>query len=301
MTVIAERPPKDDIFRALPMEFRDAADAEEIAPGGDTTDRGNVLSGHFAVFNTWTEIHSYWEGDFLERIAPGAFTKTFRESRDQMRVLLEHGYDPQLGDKPIATISDLREDATGAYYEAELLAGVPDLVIAGLRAGQYGASFRFRVMREEFVKNPEPSDYNPQGLPERTIKEVQVREFGPCTWGAYPDATAEMEAANDAMRSVTDEWILERLTSDPERLTAIVEARTARMAAEAEAFTNLRAATAAITSAPADAEGMEPEDDARREEETQEPDAPAKGDDTPDATRKVKDYLASDPPAWFIP
>lgn len=299
MSVPIDSPPREDVFRAAVIEFREAT---EVAPGADdTSEKGRTLSGHFAVFNTPTEIHSHWEGDFIERIAPGAFSKTFRESRDQIRVLLQHGYDPQVGDKPIATITDLREDETGAYYEAELLDGVPDLVIAGLRAGQYGASFRFKVMREEKVDDPGVSEDNPQGLPERLIKEVQVREFGPVTWGQYPEATSEMAAARDSMRSLTDEWVIERLTRDPDRLRVMVEQRTKRMAAEARAMTELQAALdAAAPSAPVDTEGTEPDADTRRDEE-QEPDAPVEGDDTPDATRKVKDYLASDPPAWFIP
>ena len=40
----------------------------------------------------------------MERFAPGAWKKTLREQRDQMRVLFQHGHDPELGDKPIAEI-----------------------------------------------------------------------------------------------------------------------------------------------------------------------------------------------------
>ena len=35
---------------------------------------------------------------------------------------------------------------------------------------------------------------NPEGLPERVLREVTVMEFGPVTWGAYPDATAQLGA-----------------------------------------------------------------------------------------------------------
>lgn len=184
-------PPRDNLVRGVApagMEYRDAED------GG-----APVLAGHFSVFNEWTEINSFFEGNFMERIAPGAFKKTISENRSGMRVLLQHGQDPQLGDKPIGKIKELREDDVGAYYEAELFRGVPDLVMDGLRAGEYGASFRFRVMRQDINENPEPSDHNPRGLTERTIKEAQVMEFGPVTWGAYPQATA-------GVRSLTDEW-----------------------------------------------------------------------------------------------
>ena len=57
------------IIRALKpgIEVRDSVD------GGMPT-----LHGHFAVFNEWTEINSLMEGNFLERIAPGAFKKTMQ-------------------------------------------------------------------------------------------------------------------------------------------------------------------------------------------------------------------------------
>jgi phage head maturation protease len=32
-----------------------------------------TVSGHFAVFNRWTEIDSLFEGQFMERFAPGSF------------------------------------------------------------------------------------------------------------------------------------------------------------------------------------------------------------------------------------
>lgn len=278
-----KRPPRENLIRGLAPDYQAmrAQDADDDGPA--------VLHGRFAVFNTWTEINSIWEGRFMERVAPGAFKKTMNEGRSQMRVLLEHGHDPQLGNKPIAAITDLREDDEGAYYEAELFAGLPPLVMDGLRAGQYGASFRFRVLREEFDQEPEKSEHNPEGLPERTIKEAEVREFGPVTWGAYPEATA-------AVRSFTDEFVIDRLARDPERLLQLVDARRERIAAEA-------AAPVVEDVAPSDdavAESTEPE---RREEEVPTPDAteapPVEG--TPKVAKR--DYLHDGPvaPSWLIP
>lgn len=183
-----------DILRAgLPCALRSAQG-----------DGPPTLHGHFAVFNRWTTIRSWFENDgepFLERIAPGATARTIVEDRDQMRVMLQHGRDPLLGMKPIAVPDVLREDALGAYYEAPLLDGVPDLVIAGIRARQYGASFRFEVTHDDFVRAPERSEYNPDGLAERTIFEMRISEFGPVAWGAYPDATAGLRSLTDWYRN----------------------------------------------------------------------------------------------------
>jgi HK97 family phage prohead protease len=159
---------------------------------------GPTLFGHFAVFHEWTEVDSVFEGHFMERIAPGAFKKTLSENRDGMRVLFQHGHDPTIGNKPLGTIDELHEDDVGAYYETSLLDApyVREDILPGLKAGLYGASFRFRTIREEFETEPDPSDTNPKGLPERTLKELQVSEFSPVTFPAYASATAGVRGAN---------------------------------------------------------------------------------------------------------
>lgn len=173
-------------------EIRDGSSAVTLAPTASAGEDTNTLAGYFSVFDTWTEIDSFFEGSFLERIAPGAFVKTLRE--DRQLLLFEHGYDPQIGKKPIAAIDSAEEDAVGAAYRATLIDGLDPLIVNGLAAGQYGASFRFSVQREEIVQEPEPSDYNPKGLPERTVQEAKVFEFGPVAFPAYADATATLAA-----------------------------------------------------------------------------------------------------------
>jgi len=64
----------------------------------------------------------------------------------------------------------------------------------GLRAGAYGSSFRFQVQAEQYVNSPVRSDHYPAGLPERTITEAKVFEFGPVTFPAYAGATAGVRA-----------------------------------------------------------------------------------------------------------
>lgn len=202
------QPPKDDLVRATRrVEMRAAED-----------DAPPTMFGHFTVFNEWTRIDSVWEGTFMERIAPGAFTKTIEENRSNIQVLFQHGQDPSIGDKPLGAITELREDDIGPYYEVPLLdAGyVRDDILPGLKADLYGSSFRFRVTREDKNEEPGRSDVNPDGLPERTIKEVNLFEFGPVTFPAYASATA-------GVRSLTDEYIVERLQTRPDRLRELLE------------------------------------------------------------------------------
>jgi phage head maturation protease len=49
-----------------------------------------------------------FEGNFLERIAPGAFAHSLAHDRARLRVLFQHGRDPQIGDKPLGRPSLLR-------------------------------------------------------------------------------------------------------------------------------------------------------------------------------------------------
>jgi HK97 family phage prohead protease len=155
-----------------------------------------TLFGHFARWGEWTEIDSAFEGRFMESVARGAFARSIRERRDRIRVLFQHGADPFVGDKPLGPIQELREDAKGAGYVVPMLDTTYNRdLVPGLDAGLYGASFRFRVMREEFVEHPATSDRNPGRLPERTLREVDLLEFGPCTFPAYCGATAGLRGA----------------------------------------------------------------------------------------------------------
>lgn len=221
-----DRPPRDNLVRAMARtpELRAKDD------GGMPT-----MVGHFAVFNQWTEINSMWEGNFLERISPGAFKKTIRENRDAMRVLFNHGQDFQIGDKVLGPIDTLREDSEGPYYEVPLFdTSYNRDLVPGLEAEVYGASFRFRVMKEEFVKSPERSDHNPNGLPERTIKEAQVMEFGPVTFPAYAGASAGVR--NDMLRSLTDSYVLGEMVRDPDKLRDLIQAQQTSQREQAEAL-----------------------------------------------------------------
>lgn len=187
----------DNIVRCAPFELRAAADG---GPG--------VMSGHFAVFNEWTRISSFYEGDFMERVAPGAFTGVF-QSGQKPKVLFDHGGDPSVGNKVLGVPIRLEEDARGAAYDVALhdTTYVRDL-LPGLRSGQYGASFRFRVAEDRWVQPIVATAANPDRLPERTITRIDpLYEFGPVTFPAYAGASA-------GVRSGTDQFY-DRLLGDP--------------------------------------------------------------------------------------
>lgn len=171
----------------------------EAGSTGEESDYIGVLTGHFSVFNRWTEINNHMEGNFMERIAPGAFSKTFSENRKGMRVLFNHGKDV-IGNQPLGPILGLDQDETGAAYEVGLLdTSYNRDLLPGLQHGLYGASFRFQVLRENVIPAPARAEHNPHGIEERTMTELRVREFGPVTFGQYEEATAGIRSLNEEL------------------------------------------------------------------------------------------------------
>lgn len=196
---------------AVVLEARadDADDTDEEGAGteGDTTETDATdgepdvlgsVEGHFSVFNTWYQINSWWEGDFLESVAPGAFKRTMSQRMGHIVSNFDHGFDPYIGDKILGPFTTLAEDDIGGAYAFDLLDATyaRDLMPA-LKRGLYGSSFRFQVIQDSWNMEPDPSDHNPNGLPERTIREVRLYELGPVTYPASPSATAAMRCGTD--------------------------------------------------------------------------------------------------------
>lgn len=198
--------PTENLFRGLagePVELR----------ADDGADAGTTLFGHFARFDSWNEIDSWYEGRFLERVAKGAYRKTMREQRDRIRVQFDHGYDTFVGSAALGPIETLREEEFGPYYEVPLLDTdynrdriLPMLqgrtMDGRIMGSQLGASYRFRVTKEEWVEPKKATDYNPERLAERTIREVVLYEFGPVVFPADPGATSGARSI-----SLTDHYL----------------------------------------------------------------------------------------------
>jgi HK97 family phage prohead protease len=181
----------------------------------ETAEGGAILEGRMMPYNEWTEVNSSIEGHFLERFAPGSLAKTMLERARRIRVLFEHGLD-RLGKQPIATSDAFDDREDGAYFEATLLRGLPELLVEGLRSGVYGSSIRFRPVKWDRARSPEESEHNPGGIPEHTIREAYMQEFSVVTFPQYEGATA-------AVRSLTDEISARQLMANPEKLLEIIQ------------------------------------------------------------------------------
>lgn len=196
---------------ALPVSRCWDGEPCELRADADWGTPGRVLSGRFAVWNEWTEIRSHYEGHFLERVAPGAFDRSLVENADRIKILYDHGQDPQLGNKPLGPWRSWR-DAVGQRYEVDLIrADYNDgFIIPAADARQLGASFRFSVPSDDAEAWETPAratKWNPDRLRERTLLDLDIFEMGPVTFGAY-------RQAGQGLRSATDDFY-DRFLSDP--------------------------------------------------------------------------------------
>lgn len=210
-----------DVLRAASLRTTLRADQraeDDTADAAEATSDGlGTLEVRFSPYGVWYEIDSWFEGQFLERTVKGAFKKTMSENRNVV-TLFNHGMDFHIGDKVLGAITDLREDDDSAVLEANLFDTSYNRDLApGLRAGTYGSSFMFRVIQDEWNDEPGTSEWNPKGLPERTIKEVRLYEAGPVTFPANPDATAGLRS----VRSMTDEYYELLRSREPQRVEAL--------------------------------------------------------------------------------
>ncbi len=213
--MLADRPHEDltRVWHASPFD-QDAVTPKLRAEEAEDDAEGPIMYGHFARWNEWNEINSPFEGNFMERLSPTSMDESFE--RMTPKAIFDHGFDPYIGMKPIGTPTMVKADDHGPAYEVALYRSVPDLLLDGLVAGAYGASYRFSIDAETRVDEPEPSDDNPGGLPEVTLDRVSVKEFGPTAFGADPLATAGVRSTTDRFVRVGSAGVWHGIGTEPD-------------------------------------------------------------------------------------
>jgi phage head maturation protease len=167
-----------------------------VSAAGDSP---GILRGYFAVWNQFERIGHFGIGDveppFMERFAPDSLTRSMIEDRARIRSFFHHLGDPVLGARPLGPILTMRPDGFGAFFEVELVRtrSIVDELVPGLRVGLYGASMLFRERGFRVVRRPPASSWNPDRLPEVTITEAQLVEFGPTAIPAYAATSSHLE------------------------------------------------------------------------------------------------------------
>lgn len=144
--------------------------------------KGNILTGYAAVFHTEAVI----AGEFIEKIAPGSFSRSLREN--DVVFLLHHDAGRVLGRMSNGTLR-LAEDAKGLRYELTVDPSTPDgQAVIGLvgRHDLKECSFSFNVRAESWEDGSR--------LPVRTLTDINLQECSVVTWPAYSNTSAALRS-----------------------------------------------------------------------------------------------------------
>lgn len=135
-----------------------------------------IIEGYIAKFNVWSEDL----GGFIERLIPGAFSKTIREA--DIRALWQHNPEMVLGRTKNGTLT-LVEDDVGLFMRAfpPNTTWARDAVTSIKRGDVDQASFGFDAIRDQWDWNAKPVT--------RDLIEVALFDVSPVTFPAYPQTT----------------------------------------------------------------------------------------------------------------
>jgi HK97 family phage prohead protease len=159
--------------RTIPFqEFR-----VERRNGDDPT-----IVGYAAVFDTLSV--ELW--GFFERVKPGAFAKTIRES--DVRALWNHNSDMVLGRTKSGTLR-LKEDEIGLRIEVDPPGAqwARDAVVTIERGDVDQMSFGFNTIQDHWLQEDGGG-----GRLIRELVEVRLFDVSPVTFPAYPDTTVQV-------------------------------------------------------------------------------------------------------------
>lgn len=159
-----------------------------LARAGTAGD-GLTLEGYAAVFDETARIFDFWDGEYDERFARGAFTKSLKERTPYL--MYQHGRHPLLGPLPIGAITDAREDARGLHVVARLhdnwlVEPVRDAIASGSVSGM---SIMFEPVKDS------RDDSGDTLLIVRT--EVKLHELGPVVLPAYESTEVGVRSLSD--------------------------------------------------------------------------------------------------------
>lgn len=149
-------------------------------------DAGNPkITGYAAVFNSWScDMYG-----FREKIAPGAFKKTIKES--DVRALWNHDTGIVLGRSKAGTLA-LKEDETGLLIEIDPPHSAADYLETMRRGDVDQMSFGFQVIKDLWEEDREAETVS------RTLLEVRLFEVSVVAFPAYDATSASVRAIDQA-------------------------------------------------------------------------------------------------------
>lgn len=162
------------------MERRNFSSKLEVRQDGDTA----RITGYAAKFNKDSEMLGW----FIERIAPGCFSRTIEQA--DVRALFNHDPNIVLGRNKAGTLA-LAEDSVGLQYDIDAdmeNSEVRNKVRCIARGDVTQSSFGFEVVKDEW-------DYSDPDRIVRTLKEVKLYDVSPVTYPAYLDTEVDIKRA----------------------------------------------------------------------------------------------------------
>jgi len=161
------------------LETRDASTEQE----------GPVIRGYAALYDSPISMGGY----YVEKIAPGAFTKTI--ANGDVLALLAHDWGRVLARQSAKTLR-LKDTPLGLYFELDADTSTPSgqeaLGTVRSRAVK-GCSFGFYVLREDWDDAGE--------IPVRTIHEIELLEISILANPAYEATSAWVSSRSNSNNS----------------------------------------------------------------------------------------------------
>jgi HK97 family phage prohead protease len=180
----------------MSTERRTATEDVELREEGESL----TAVGYASVFNK-----TYGIPGFVERVAPGAFSKTVAEAN--VVGLFNHEPDNLLGRSSSGTLR-MAEDDKGLRYEIDLPPTQLGRDTAALlrRGDLVGSSMGFRVLQDQWSETDD-------GYPLRTIQEVALRDVGPVTFPASSATEASLRSLAE-LRNLDIAEVVDAANSD---------------------------------------------------------------------------------------
>ncbi len=180
-------------------------------------DGKNFIQGHAAVFNSLSQNL----GGFVERVRPGAFTKTLKEA--DVRALLNHDPNFVLGRSSSQTL-ELSQDDIGLLYRINPPATsyANDLMALMVRGDIRESSFGFFALDEDW-------GLTEQGFPVRDIIEASLVDVSVVTYPAYTAADSGLARSSALVELEKRSGVpMAEMLNDPEQVKCAVGKCTVR-------------------------------------------------------------------------
>jgi HK97 family phage prohead protease len=168
---------------------------------------GRVVEAYAAVFNRSTEVMDQ-DGHYNESLTPTAFDRTIQHKGINFVVLFNHGMTINGTPNPEATMPigvpvEVRADERGLFTATRYLDNpIADHVLDAIKKG----AIRAQSFSGRFTKSVRsyPEGRSRSALPLITRQEVDMREYGPAVFAAYPDAAILGMRAEQFVRALLE-------------------------------------------------------------------------------------------------